>query len=118
MKDDAGGVAVSGTNSTDSMTQVDTVITFRAFGWTVVNSKYSRVSLENGHYFNTALHPGSLFGEHEFAAGKVFSGHRQENGDLQRESEITVKILMQAVKIANAIPGHTNVAAEVLFLRI
>jgi hypothetical protein len=49
------------------------------------------------------LHPWPLFRQHELAPGEVLAGNRKEEGDLQRENEIPIHVLVQAIKIALSI---------------
>ena len=53
------------------------------------------------------------FGHDELAAGEVFAGPRQQDGHLQREHVLAVKILVQAVVVAVAVlPGSVASGAS------
>jgi len=49
------------------------------------------------------LHARALLRHHELPAREVALGLGQENGDLQRKDVLAVKILMQAVVVANPV---------------
>src|SRR5207249_3739115 len=61
------------------------------------------VSLVERYDLGTRLHARSLLCKHEFAAREVVPRYRQEEGDLQWEDMLAIKILMQAVVIALAV---------------
>lgn len=54
------------------------------------------------HDMDTGLHPRPLRGKHELAALEIVRVGQEESG-LQREREVAVKILMQAVVITGAV---------------
>ncbi|ESY25690.1 hypothetical protein X750_03335 [Mesorhizobium sp. LNJC394B00] len=49
------------------------------------------------------MHARALLGQHEFAAGEILAGLRQQDRHLQGKSEIAVEVLMEAVEVAGAI---------------
>ena len=46
------------------------------------------------------MHAGALFGEDELAAGEVARGFAEEEGNLEREDEFSVEVLVETVVVA------------------
>ena len=68
-----------------------------------MNREQDRIALLQRHDFDAALHPRTLLGQDEFAAGEILAGRGQQNGRLQREREFAVKVLMQAIEVAGRV---------------
>jgi len=99
VEDDAQGVPAAGAETADAVAEVDSIGPSRALHGPVMDREDHSVPLVKIDHLGAGLHPGALLGQHELAAGKVLAGHREEKGDLQREGEIAVQILVQAVEI-------------------
>jgi hypothetical protein len=65
-----------------------------------VNREGDGITLPKRYDLRAALHPWPLLGQHELATGEVHAGLREERGDLDRECEIAVEILVEAVEVA------------------
>jgi hypothetical protein len=68
-----------------------------------VNGEQDRIALLERNYLNAALHSRALFRQDEFATRKIPVGLGQQNGGLQREGEIAVQVLMQAIEVAGCV---------------
>ena len=55
------------------------------------------------HHFNARLHPRPLFGQDELAASEVTAGLLQQDRDLEREDELAVDVLVQAVEVIRTV---------------
>src|SRR5262245_30233568 len=99
MEDDAHGVPQARADATDAMPEVDAVGALRALDRPVVNSEGHRVALLQRHDFGPALHARSLFRQYKLTAGKIPTRLRKQNGNLERERKVTVKVLMQAIEV-------------------
>src|ERR1700720_1044279 len=119
MEDDAHGMAPAGAETADAMAQVDAVVALRALNRAVVNGKGHGVALAERHDLNPALHARALFGQYKLAAGEVAAGLREQDRHLDRECEIAIKVLVQAVEVTGDVleqewrrPRLSGVAAE------
>jgi hypothetical protein len=65
-----------------------------------VHGEHYRIVKSQRYDFSSALHPRALFGEDEFALGEITFRFREQNRDLQRECEVAVNILIQAIEVA------------------
>jgi hypothetical protein len=66
----------------------------------VMNSECHCVALPKRHNLDAALHAWPLFGQGELATCEMRPGLREENCDLDRECEIAVEILVEAIEVA------------------
>src|SRR3569833_4593057 len=87
-------------DAADAVAQVDAVIAFRTLHRPIENGEHHGVALAEPHDLAAALHARPLLGQHELAAGEILARLRQQDGDLDRESEDAVEILMQAYEIS------------------
>jgi hypothetical protein len=87
----------------DAMAHLDLVIAARAPDGAAVDREHHTIALGQRQHGHARLHPGTLFGQHEFPAGEVGVRLRQQYGDLERKDFRAVKILMQAVVIARTV---------------
>ena len=83
----------------DAMPEIDAIVAFRALDRPVVHRKGHCITLLQRHHLGPALHAWPLLGQNKLAACEVVSGFREQDCNVQRECEITVNILMQAVKV-------------------
>src|SRR5689334_17162700 len=100
VEDDPDRVALTGADAADAMTHFYAVNALAALNRAAVDGEHDRVALLQRDHFDPALHPRALFGQNEFAAGKIQAGLRQQDGELQRERQFAVQILMQAIEVA------------------
>ena len=103
MEDDPDGMPHAGANAAHTVTKIDAIITLRALDGAVMNCECHSITLPKRHDFGAALHARPLLREDELAAGKVFSGFREENRDLDRECEIAIKVLVETVEVVRDI---------------
>src|SRR6185369_2659303 len=94
---------MAGTDAADAMAQVDAVVALGAADRPVVHGKGDCIAPAERHDFDAALHARALLGQHELAAGEILLGYREQNSHLNREGEIAVEILMQAVEVAGPV---------------
>jgi hypothetical protein len=73
MKDDAEGVAMSGTQAADAVPHVDAIEATRALDGAMMNREGHSVSLTKRNDFGSRLHARTLLGQHEFSASEVFA---------------------------------------------
>src|SRR3984893_2688247 len=76
------------------------IVAFRALDRPVVHSECHRVTLPQRHDLGPALHARPLLGQDKLATGEIASWLGEQDGDLQWESNLAVKVLMQAVEVA------------------
>src|SRR5262245_16561813 len=69
----------------------------------MMNGEHNAVALTKRHNHRPRLHAWTLLGQHAFSASEILIRLRQKNRELQRENVFAVKILMQAVVIADAV---------------
>ena len=81
------------------MSEMDAIVAFRAIDRPAVHGEGHRITLPQRHHLGPALHAWPLLGKNKLAACEIASGFREQDRNLQRECEITVKILMQAVEV-------------------
>src|SRR5262245_35476031 len=96
-------MAVAGADAADAMAQVDPIAAARALDRPVVDRERNRIALAQPHHLGTALDAPALLRAQELAAGEIAAGLRQQDGDLQRERELAIEILVQAVVVARAV---------------
>src|SRR6266704_3682449 len=75
----------------------------------VVKNHPERKALAAAHAAHAVAHVDAvrtaraLHGEQEFAAGEILARPREQERELQREGELAVEILVQAVEVAEPI---------------
>lgn len=85
------------------MAQIHAITSFCPLDRAIVDSEGDSVALAQRHNFDAALHARPLFGQREFSARKIAPRFGQQDRHLDREGEIAVEILMQAVEVAGYI---------------
>ena len=73
------------------MAQIDAIRSAGPLHRPDMHRESHRVALAERNDFGTRLHPGPLFGEHEFTAGEITAGLRQQDRDLQRKYMLAVR---------------------------
>jgi hypothetical protein len=76
----------------------------RALHRSVVDRKGDSIALLERHDLGAALHAWPLFGQDELAACEVLVRLGEDDRDLDRECQICVEVLVEAVEIARHIP--------------
>lgn len=99
MKNDAKGVPHTTANAADSVPEINSVSASRSLHGPVMYSKGYRIALPQRHHFDTTLHARTLFSQDKLSASEVDFWFGEENCNLEREREVTVDILMQAVEV-------------------
>ena len=87
---EAGSVA----QDADAMAHLDAIIALGPAYGPLVDREDHGVTLRERHDFGARLHPRALLRQHEFAAGEIRTGARQQKRDLQRKRVLAVQILM------------------------
>jgi hypothetical protein len=100
VKDDAQRVALAGAYGAHAVPELDPVDAARTAHGPVIDGKNHRVPLLERHDLGPRLHARPLLGDHEFATREVAPGLGQEDRQLQREMELAIEVLVQAVVIA------------------
>src|SRR5690348_14556870 len=103
VEDDAHRVPQPRAQATDAVAKVDPVGALYALHRPMMGREGHGVALTKRHDFGTALHPGTLFGQYEFAAREVLAGLGKQTRDLKRKGEVAVEILMQTIEVARNI---------------
>ena len=78
-------MAAAGTQAADAVAQVDAIAAAGTAHRPVMHCEYRGIAAAERHDLGARLHARPLFGEHEFAAGKIIARLRQQHHDLQRE---------------------------------
>ena len=99
VKNDADRVPHTAADAADAVPEIDAISAFRSLNRPIVYGEGHRITLPQWHYFGAALHTWSLFSQHKFSAGEVAFGFGEEDCNLEREREVAVEILMQAVEV-------------------
>jgi len=81
------------------MTEINPVIALRPRYRAVMDCEGHRIPLPKWYDLSTALHARPLLGQNEFATCEVLAGLREKNGDLEREGEIAIEILMETIEV-------------------
>ena len=68
MKDHAHGVAMTGSQPTHSVPEIDAIGSARALHRTVVHREHHGIAPAQRHHLGPRLHAWPLLGQHEFAA--------------------------------------------------
>jgi len=93
VKDNAESMTHSTTKAAYAMPKVYSILTPRSLNWTVVNGEYYSVALSQWHNFGPALHARTLLGNNRRSSGEIASRFGQQNRNLERKHEISVKVL-------------------------
>src|SRR4051794_35415849 len=96
-------MAMARAHAAHPVPQIDTVHATRAAHRSMMNGKNAPTARAQRNDLRPRLHARPLLGEHEFTAGEILAGLRQEDRDLQWEDMLTVEILMQAVVVIRPI---------------
>jgi hypothetical protein len=103
VKDDPDGMPHARADATDAVADVHAVVALRAAHWSVVDGEGDRITLPKRYDLRTTLHPWPLFGQDELASCEIRAWLREQNRDLDRECQIAIAILMEAVEITRDI---------------
>src|SRR6185295_10235371 len=97
MEDHAQGMPAAGPQPAHAMPHVYTIGAARPLHRSVMHGENDSIALPKRHDFGARLHARPLFGEHELAAREVPARFRQQDRHLQRERQLAIEILVQAV---------------------
>src|ERR1700709_2861244 len=100
MEDDADGVSHSGPDTADTVPEIDAVVSLGALNPPVVDREGNGIALAQRNDLGPALHPRTLLGQDELAAGEILPRLGEKDRHLDRECEVSVEILMKAVEVA------------------
>ena len=103
MKDDPEGVPQTGANAAHPVPKVHAVVSLRPAHRAVVYGKCHRITLPERYDLNAALHARPLLRQDKLPTCEVFFRLRKQRRDLDRECEIALEILVQAVEVARDI---------------
>ena len=103
VEDDPDGVPHAGADAAHAVAEVHAVVALRALHWPVMDGEGHCITLPKRHDLGAALHARPLFGQDELAAGEVLAGLREEDRDLDRECEIAIEVLVEAVEVTRDI---------------
>ena len=81
----------------------DAIRALGAFHRPVVYREGHRIALPQRHHLGAALHAWTLFREDKLSAGEIAPGLGEQDCDLEREREIAVEVLVQAIEVARNI---------------
>jgi hypothetical protein len=93
------GVPHAGSDATHAVAEIHTVVALRPSYRAVLDCEGHRITLPKWYDLGAALHARTLFGQHELATCEVLAGLREKNGDLERECEIAIEILMETIEV-------------------
>src|SRR5438876_10623301 len=69
----------------------------------MAHREHHRIALAELHDLGARLHARALLAQHEFAAGEIAPGLREQDRQLQWKHMLAVEILMQAVIVTGAV---------------
>lgn len=92
------------------MLDIGAIESTRASHWPVAGGEDHRLAAPGMDGVADGLRPRPLFDEREIAAGVVGAGLAQEADGLQRERQVAIKVLMQAVVAARLVVQQEGVA--------
>jgi hypothetical protein len=104
VEDDSERVSHAGADAADAVTEVHTVVALRPTHGPVVNGERYGVTLPKRYDLHATLHPRPLFGQDQLATCEIDVRLRQQDGNLDREGEIAVEILVEAVEVTRDVP--------------
>jgi len=87
-------------DAADAVAEIDAIVAARTFYRTIASGEDDRLALAGGDDLGFRLHAGLLFNQEKFPALPIASGLTKQENHLQRESDLTVEILVQAVVAA------------------
>jgi hypothetical protein len=100
VENDPDGVPHAGPDAADAMAQVHAIAALRSLHRPVMDGERHGVALPQRHDLCAALHPRPLLRQDELAAGKVDARRGEKDRNLDREGEIAVQVLVEAVEVA------------------
>jgi hypothetical protein len=103
MEDDSNCMLHAFAEAADAVPQVHPIRSLSSLDRAVMHGERHGIALPQRYEFGPALHPRLLFREDKFTASEILARFEEEDRDLEREREIAVKVLMQAVEVARYI---------------
>src|ERR1700676_2519902 len=90
----------SGPDTADAVPEIDAIVSFGALNRPVVDREGNGIALAQPNDLGTTLHPRTLLGQDELAAGEILPRLGEKDRHLDRECEVAVEILVEAVEVA------------------
>src|SRR6266404_8621858 len=103
VEDDTQGRALATADRTHPMAHAGAIKSFGPLDRTFVDREEHRIALPERHHLGARLHARPLFGQDELAALEIAARLVQQDRHLEREGDIAVEILMQAIVPAGPI---------------
>src|SRR5437764_1607560 len=103
MEDDAEGEALASAQARDAVAHGGAVPAARALHRPLVDGEDDCVALAERYDLAARLHARPLLDQHELAAVELPRRVAQQDGGLQREDQLAVKVAVQAVVVARAV---------------
>jgi hypothetical protein len=100
MKYNADCLTHAASNATYAMPEIDAICASRTVNGPVVNCEGHRITLPQWDYLGTTLHSRTLLRQDELSASEIFLWFGKQDYNLEREDEIAIEVLMQAVEIS------------------
>src|SRR5262245_10944365 len=100
MKDNSESMARSAANAAYAMPKVYSILAPSSLNRTVANGECYRVALSQRNNFGFALHARTLLDNDKLSSIEIASRFGKQNRNLKRKNEISVHVLMQAIKVA------------------
>src|SRR6185312_14982211 len=100
VENDADSVPEAAADAANAVPKVDTIVALRSLYRPVVDGERHSIASPQRHYFGPALHARPLLGQNKLTASEITFGFGEQDRDLQRECEVTIKVLMQAIEVA------------------
>ena len=97
VEDDSQHVPLAGVHSADAVAQLHAVIAAGASFGPVPDGKDHRLALARAGHHRSRLLARSLLDEHALPAGEVLVRPTEHDEQLEREGEVAVDVLVQAV---------------------
>jgi hypothetical protein len=85
------------------MPQIDPIHPATSLHRPLAHSEDNGIALAERHNLGPGLHPWSLFGHHEFSAGKVLAHLREQNCHLQGEDVLPIDVLVETVVVIGSV---------------
>lgn len=99
VEDDSEGETVAGADGADSMAHGYSIHTTGTVLRAMVDGEDDSLALMERDDRGPGLHARALFGEDELASSEVASRLAEEEGDLKREDELAIEVLMETVVV-------------------
>ncbi len=103
MEDDAQRESLTGQDRADAVTKVRAVVASGALYRAIASRDDDAFTLVEADHSPDRLRTQLLFDEQQFAAGEFDTGAAQADDHLEREEDLAVKILVQAIEVVRPV---------------